>query len=113
MARKYRTYVREEKAVEFRLTIEDLEEYKNAWLIINNNVRCYHDIFYKVWNNDQSDIYVLCNHEDSKEVEEFLSQFGEITYTQDKYVAFVDVECDYSDFDKDYIDSEYVFGELD
>lgn len=113
MARKYLTHIREEKAVEFRVTVDGLEAYKEAWLIISNNARCYPDSFYQVRNNDHDDIYVMSNPKSAKEAESFLSQFGEITRNDDKYVVFVDVECDYSDFDKDYIDSEYVIGETD
>ena len=113
MARKYRTHIREEKAVEFRVTVEDLNSYKDAWLIISNNARCYSDSIYQVRNNDRDDIYVMSNPKTAKETESFLLQLGEVTRNDDKYVVFVDVECEYSDFDKDYIDSEYVLGELD
>lgn len=114
MARKYRTHVREEKAVEFILTITDLEEYKNAWLILSNHVRVYKDTFYKVSNNEGDNIYVLCSEDSEKDVESFLSQFGELRECKEKKLAvFVDVDCDFSNFDEDYIDYEYVFGDTD
>lgn len=114
MARKYHTQIREEKAVEFTLTVPNLEEYKNAWLIINNNMRCYPDTFYQIRNNDHDNIFVLCSPQSANSIGEFLSQFGEVERNDDEKIAvFVDIECDYDDFDEDYIDSEYVFGEID
>lgn len=113
MARKYRTYVREEKAVEFRVTVPDLEKYKEAWLTINNNAREYPSSIYKVWNNSHDDIYVLCPADSHCDTESWLEQFGTVTRNDDKVAVFVDIECDYSDFDKDYVDSEYVLGDCD
>lgn len=114
MARRYKTYTREEKAVEFRVTVEGLEEYKDAWLIIWNNARTYPETMYKVANDSTSMITVLANPEHRVAVGEFLSQFGEVKESdEDKYVVFVDVESIFDDWDKDYVDYEYVFGELD
>lgn len=115
MARKYRTTVREEKAVEFTVSIQDIQEYKDAWLAICNNAREYPEDIYKVYNSYNSNIYVMCNPESASSTRSWLSQFGEITSEDgDKYVVLVDVSCDYTkSFDEDYIDCEYVFGELD
>lgn len=114
MARKYSTHIREEKAVELAVEVKGLENYKNAWLVINNNAREYPKAIYKVSNNSHDDIFVCCSPSEEKSIMEFLEQFGEVRVINDidKYVVFVDVECDYDDFDKDYIDEEYVFGEI-
>lgn len=113
MARKYHTQVREVKAVEYTLKVKGLEAYKDAWLIINNNAREYPDTIYRVSNTSNSNIYVLCPADSS--LKSWLEQFGEITNIDENKVAvFVDVSCEYtSSFDEDYVDSEYIFGELD
>lgn len=115
MARKYHTTVREEKAVEIIVEVNNFEEYKNAWLIICNNAREYSDTIYKVSNANNSNIYVLCNPDSAESTRSWLSQFGEIIQEgYEKVAVFVDVSCDYTkSFDEDYIDSEYVFGETD
>lgn len=114
MARKYRTHVREVKAVEYRVTVTNMEEYKNAWLIINNNAREYPDTIFKVCNNSHNDIYVLCPADSDCDNKSWLSQFGEVQVNEDKYAVFVDVECDYTkSFDEDYVDAEYILGETD
>ena len=115
MARKYHTHVREVKAVEYTLRVEGLEQYKDAWLIINNNAREYPDTILKVSNTANSNIYVLCPADSDADTKSWLEQFGEVTnVNEDKVAVFVDVTCDYTEsFDKDYIDSDYIFGELD
>lgn len=113
MARRYRTNVREEKAVEYTLQIIGLEQYKNAWLVINNNAREFPDSIYKVSNTAGSNIYVLCPANSAANTKEWLEQFGEITNVdEDKVAVFVDVCCEYTkSFDEDYVDSEYILGE--
>lgn len=116
MARKYRTTVREEKAVEFTVSIAGIQEYKDAWLAICNNAREYPTDIYKVNNSSwNSNIYVFCNPKSADKAKLWLEQFGEVTnIDEDKYAVFVDVSCEYTgNFDDDYIDSEYIFGELD
>lgn len=113
MARKYNTEVREKKAVEFVLTIEDFEKYKTAWLAICNNLRAEKEIVWKVFNNSGDDIYVIANAEHRDDVKKWLSKFGPITVENDITAVFVDVWCDYGNFDKDYIYSEYVLGDVD
>ena len=115
MARSYRTQVREVKAVEYTLKVEGLDSYKDAWLIINNNAREYPDTICKVRNSSNSNIYVLCPANSESDTKSWLEQFGEVTNVdEDKVAVFVDVSCEYTgNFDDDYIDSEYIFGELD
>lgn len=113
MARRYRAHIREKKAKEFVVTVKGLEEYKNAWLIINNNAREYPDSIYKVSNNSHDDIYVLCPADSKADTKSWLEQFGEVKVYEDKIAVIVDVECDYDAFDLDYVDSELVLGEFD
>lgn len=114
MARKYRTQVREVKAVEYVVTVLNLEDYKNAWLIICNNAREYPDSILKVGNNSSDDIFVLCPADSNCDTKSWLSQFGEVKAYEDKIAVMIDIDCDYTEsFDKDYIDSEYVIGETD
>lgn len=114
MARKYHTYVREEKAVEICVDVTDLETYKTTWLWLHNNAREYPHSIYKVWNNSHDSIYVLANPNSAKELKSILEEWGTIRFfNEDKTAVFIDIECDYDDFDKDYIDSEYILGEED
>lgn len=113
MARKYFTDIREEEAVEFRIDIPDLEEYKNAWLVICNNARINRQVLYKVSNNDADSIYVTACRDERKNVRDWLSLFGEIQYEEETVAVFIDITCEYDNFDKDYVDSEYILGETD
>lgn len=116
MARKYTTHIREEKVVELRVEVLELSAYMNLWLILKNYERTYKDKFYHVRNTEDSNyIYVCVPPNEKDNVLEFLSQFGqaEVFNDVDKYVVYIDVSCDYDDFDKDYIDEVYVIGETD
>lgn len=115
MARKYKAYFEEKKAIEYSLNIEGLDKYKDVWLILCNNAREYPKDIYRVSNNSSSTIYILTNPDSSIDFKSWLSQFSEdITENQDKVAVVIDVECDYTkSFDEDYIDSEYVLGETD
>lgn len=112
MARHYYTNIKEKKAIEYVLTIENLEEYKNAWLTLCNNAREYPDTIYNISNNSKSDIFVLMNPKNEYN-EIWLEQFGTITnINKDTYAIVVEVECEYDNFDKDYIDSTCVLKEV-
>lgn len=114
MARRYRTRVTEKKAVEFTLRVEGLDKYKDVWLTLSNNAREYPDTLYKLSNNSGSNIYVVVEPSRAESHKEWLSQFGEIIEeNHNKIVAVVDIYCEYGDFDRDYIDCDYVFGEAD
>lgn len=115
MARKYKAYFEEKKAVEYSIDIPDLEKYKDAWLVLCNNAREYPKDIFKVSNNSSSTIYVLANPDSNIDFKSWLSQFSEdIKEYHDKVAVVIDVECDYTkSFDEDYIDSEYVLGETD
>lgn len=113
MARKYHTYVREEKAVEICVDIQGMDKYQSAWLWLHNNAREYPKSIYKVTNNSKDSIFILCNPDTADRLKSIVEDWGEVKWVHDKMAVFVDVSCDWGDFDKDYVDFEYVLGEED
>ena len=73
------------KAVEFTVDLgNDVQRYAMSFLHIFNNARDNKDVFYKVENLCGSNkIFVSCNPEYKDEVEEYLVQFGEITFEEE------------------------------
>lgn len=54
--------------VDFSGTIEG---YALAWLKLTNNAREYSDMIWKVFNNSENEVYVICNPKHAKAVKEF------------------------------------------
>lgn len=74
-----------EKAVEFTVDLgNDIQRYAMSFLHIWNNARDNKDVFYKVTNLSGSNkIFVSCNSEYRNEAENYLAQFGKITFEEE------------------------------
>ena len=95
-------YHEKERAVEFTLNIEgDVQRYAMSFLHIWNNARENKDVFYKVENISGSNkVFVTCNKEYRNEAEEYLSQFGEITFEEDINRFVITAEYDKSGWEE-------------
>lgn len=73
------------KAIEFTVDLgNDVQKYAMSFLHIWNNARDNKYAFYKVENLSGSNkIFVSCNPMYKKEVEEYLTHFGEITFEEE------------------------------
>lgn len=91
---KYR--YNKEKAIVFTVNLEgDVQKYALSFLHIWNNARDFCNTFYKVENLSGSNkVFVTCNPRDKESVEEYLSQFGEITYTEEINRFVINAEYD-------------------
>lgn len=78
-------YHNKEKAIKFTVDLgNDIQKYAMSFLHIWNNARDNKDVFYKVENLSGSNkIFVSCNPSYRHEVEEYLAQFGEITFEEE------------------------------
>lgn len=74
-----------ERAIEFTVDLgNDVQRYAMSFLHIFNNARDNKNVFYKVENLSGSNkIFVTVNKDYHDEVEEYLSQFGEITFEEE------------------------------
>lgn len=86
---------RKERAVQFTVDISgDLNEYALSLLHIINNARTNKDTIYKVENSYDNTVYVTCDKGCTKEMTEYLEQFGEIVLVEDINRFIISAEYD-------------------
>lgn len=62
------------------------DEYALDLLHIFNNAREYPTLILKLWNNSGNDIFILTPAHHVEEAKEYLEQFGEIVWIEDRVV---------------------------
>ena len=94
------------KAIEFTVDLgNDIQQYAMSFLHIFNNVRDNKDIFYKLENlSGTNKIFVSCNPEYAERVEEYLSQFGKITFEEEINRIVITAEYDSRGYDELFSD---------
>ena len=60
------------------------EEYALVLLRLFNSAREYPDMILKLWNNYENDIFILTPATQCEEVKEYVEQFGEIVWVEDR-----------------------------
>lgn len=90
----------------------DVQKYAMSFLHIFNNARENKDYFYDVRNCSSNTVYVVCPKCHEEEVENYLSQFGEIIGKHDVKRIKVYPEVELKDFDKVY-DCDVQFTVID
>ena len=106
MIRETNLSVWREAAKEVVVEVKGLDDYKDAWLTICNNVRVDRRLI-TVENDSKNNIYVTCVSGEEEATMEWLSQFGEIKSCRDVIVYNVE-EPDY-DMDR-FDDAKIVWG---
>lgn len=98
-----------EEAYTVKVTVKGLEAYKDAFLIISNNVRSWPQLL-KVEQNDGNDIYVTCKPSAVKDTQEWLEQFGDVYEPRKVLIAVVSEDdlCNYDWSLDDYDDVKIV-----
>ena len=86
-----------EEAYTVTVTVKGLEAYKDAFLIISNNVRNWPQLL-KVEQNNGDEIFVTCVDSWATQTEEWLRQFGEVQPPRKVLVAAI-YEDDILDYD--------------
>ena len=86
------------EAKQIELYVEGLREYKDALLIIVNNVRTDRRL-YAIGNDAGNSVYITCREDVVEDVVEWLEGFGEIKGINDVLVYIAEEDYEY-DFEK-------------
>ena len=86
---------KKERATQITVRLEgDVQKYALSFLHIWNNAREYPEMFYKVENNSENDVYVTCRPKDAESITEYLEQFGKIILTEEINWIVISAEYD-------------------
>ena len=98
-----------QKAIRFTVRIEgDTQKYAVSFLHIFNNARENNDDIYKVENCYDNRVFVTVNPSCKDEAERYLSQFGEVTDTEEITLYVIGFGAG-SNWDEVYSDEEKEF----